>query len=219
MKILLLLFLSFSTRLAFAEGSFHYVGDCDSTRIQASPDMQRAFRAISAKIGQSINLNSCYRSQKTQNSILQSHGCRPYGNKSCTGSVATRSYHTYGIAGDFHVNVGDAQLCQAMGEVRAELMGGRGGVGGYGSGYAHFDNRTYRCAYNICGKFLGGCFGNRSGGGGGRKGLLSGSGPTSPDEPYTSAKVDDYEKNHTEESGPTLWLHWLLRTLSLGLIK
>ncbi|MGZ3702475.1 MAG: hypothetical protein ACXWR1_02780 [Bdellovibrionota bacterium] len=215
MKILLLLSLAILPAAAQASGTFSYLRSCDSHRIQSNPDMQRAFRAIAAKLGQNIALNSCYRSQQTQDVLLRNGHCYPYGKTNCNGTIATHSYHTYGIAGDYHASAADAPLCKAMDEVRTEVLGGRGGVGGYGSGYAHFDNRPYRCSYNICGKILaGGC---------------SGSGPTSahgpaPEapaahEPYHSSKVDQYEKARVGTQGPIYWLHWLLRTLTLGLIK
>lgn len=56
---------------ARAEGSLSFGKGCDTSRIGKSPDMQRAFRAISAKIGRPITLGSCYRSQGTQNEILE----------------------------------------------------------------------------------------------------------------------------------------------------
>lgn len=212
----------------WADGTFTYLGGCNSQRIQSNPDMQRAFRAISAKLGQNIALNSCYRSQATQDTLLRNGNCYPYGRNNCNGTIATRSYHTYGIAGDFHVNVADAPLCRAMDQVRTEVLGGRGGVGGYGSGYAHFDNRSYRCSYNICGKILpGGCGGSgaaSSGTGSTSAGSAPAPGTTSPDpaspgDPYHSGKVDQYEQNRVGSKGPFYWLHWLLRTLTLGLIK
>ena len=200
---------------ARADGTFTYLRSCDSQRIQGNPDMQRAFRGISAKLRQNIALNSCFRSQQNQDTLLRSGNCAPYGKKNCNGTIATRSYHTYGIAGDFHVAVADSPLCQAMDQVRTELMGGRGGVGGYGSGYAHFDNRPYRCSYNICGKVLpGGCRGS-----GPASGVVPAGGAQNPGDPYSSPKVDEYEKNRVGSKGPFYWLQWLVRKLTFGLIK
>lgn len=137
--------------------------------------------------------------------------------------MATRSFHTYGVAGDFSVNVATTPLCQAMDEVRQEMMGGLGGVGGYGDGAAHFDNRNYRCSYNICGRVIsGGCTGNPKGtrkpGFGTPLGAPSVADDTS-DTPYSSPKVDEYNKNRVGGNGLMYWLRWLLRTLTFGLIK
>jgi hypothetical protein len=132
---------------------------CDTRRIDGSPQMQRALRAVRAKNrGQKPVLQSCYRSQYTQETILRRHRCAPrYGSRNCAGVVASRSFHTHGVAVDMRLAARGEQVCHVLDEVRNEVLGGAGGVGAYGSDLGHLELRPsgHRTAWNVCGRIRG----------------------------------------------------------------
>jgi hypothetical protein len=134
---------------------------CDDSRIRSSPAMLRALRAIKARNGgRPPELVSCYRSQANQDQILRRNGCKPFGSKNCSGTVARRSGHTYGIAADMQLSASGQAVCQQLDQVRTEVLGGKGGVGGYGGNLGHLELSDKRCSWNICGRVLrGGCEG------------------------------------------------------------
>lgn len=133
-----------------------YVGRCASqegrSKVQGNDRMEKAFREAARLQGnQKVEVYSCYRSQGRQNEIRAARGCRPYGNRDCRGSIASKSQHTYGIAADMRLKVRGQQVCSILNQVRTLVTGGNsGGVGGYGGTTGHFDLRPTLATWNIC---------------------------------------------------------------------
>ncbi len=138
-----------------ARADFSLVGNCagDAGKFvrggRDGLDIKPSINAISAAAGKHLNLFSCYRSQETQNSILKSRGCAPFGNKDCSQTVARISFHTRTIAADiqnFDPNL--TKQCQLIAKGRS-VAGGRGGVGTYPGTSGHFDMGPAR-VWNKC---------------------------------------------------------------------
>lgn len=145
---------------SYAAYTFHYGPKCNRHRIAASQTMQNSLKRIANMVGRDVVVHSCFRSQEDQNRLLRQRNCRPFGTRNCGSHTATRSYHTTQVAADMMLPTSQPKACQILNQVRAEYLGGRGGVGGYGmSGgmaSAHFDLRPYRGTWNVCKRYVGG---------------------------------------------------------------
>lgn len=124
------------------------------TKGRGGLDIKPSLNVISSIAGRKITLFSCFRTQGKQNSILRSRGCRPFGKKDCSGSVARVSQHTNTIAADIQSFAPIRQQCQILAKGRS-VAGGRGGVGTYPGGSGHFDMGSAR-SWNRCKGVTGG---------------------------------------------------------------
>lgn len=157
---------------------FHYSGDCllfgSWKRVESNEQTKGFLKGLSKKLGQSIRVHSCFRSQEHQNYLLCKEDCLPYGKDHCAGKVAVSSEHKNGIAADMLFissippNSPDAvliaenrRLCRVLNETRKETSGGRGAIAVYGvneksHSYMHYDVKPDWCNWGAeCVKELG----------------------------------------------------------------
>lgn len=131
-----------------------YTGKCSGSmaqRVKSSAKMQRALRRLSELAGnRTINAYSCTRSASRQAQLYRQMG----GNPQRVGRP-NGSQHVVGVAADLKKWADKSAQCQMMDRVRAEVMGGVGGVATYSGGDAHLDARNTRAQWNHCRRILG----------------------------------------------------------------
>jgi hypothetical protein len=147
-------------------GGYRYIGLCSWDgrwkRVEGSAPMKNMLKYLSQRLGRTLDVPSCFRNQDDQMKTLCQNGCKPYGNKDCTGRVAdpalAPSQHTIGIAADIQMREyakNPKALCQILRDMRNTVNGGKGGIANYGGGDGHIDLLPDWCNWGVCEDYYG----------------------------------------------------------------